>query len=179
MKKKKSRKQVVVYQAPGGAVEIRFDSDKETVLLTQQQVAHLFNVKKAAISKHVKNIFKSDELSHKSTVSILETVRKEGNRLISRKIEYYNLDLVLSIGYRVNSIAATKFRKWATKILREHILKGYTINKKRIARNYCSFIKAVESVKSLLPATSSLETDNIIELIKTFADWPVPLILDK
>lgn len=87
MKKKKDIKQIVVYQAPSGAVEVRLDVSKETIFLTQQQVAELFNVQKAAISKHAKNIFETGELDKKSTVSETETVQTEGKRQITRKIE--------------------------------------------------------------------------------------------
>ncbi len=100
---KENNKKIAIYQTPNRAVEVRFDADKETIFLTQQQVGTLFNVQKAAISKHVKNIFDTGELEKKSTVSILETVQTEGKRTVKRKVEYYNLDLILSIGYRVNS----------------------------------------------------------------------------
>ena len=124
---------VVIYQASSGAVEVKLDRVGGTVFLTQQAVSRLFGVQKAAISKHLKNIFESKELIKQSTVSILETVKMEGGRSVKRKVEHYNLDLVLSIGYRVNSANATRFRQWATKTLKQHILVGYTLNKKRLA----------------------------------------------
>src|SRR3989339_1498404 len=129
---KKDNRQVVIYQAPSGAMEVRFDAGGKTILLTQQQVGALFDVQKAAISKHVKNIFDTGELDKKSTVSILETVQTEGKRTVKRKVELYNLDLILSIGYRVNSANATRFRQWATKTLKKYIIKGYAINEKRL-----------------------------------------------
>lgn len=167
---KETNNKIIIYQAPEGAFEVHLDSNQETVLLTQQQVAQLFAVQKAAISKHVKNIFESNELNKSSTVSKRETVQIEGKRSIYRKIEYYNLDLILSIGYRVNSVNATKFRQWATKTLRQHILKGYTINKKHIVKNYESFIKAVDNIRMVLPSFHKKDTDNILQLIKIFAD---------
>ncbi|MFH0749495.1 MAG: virulence protein RhuM/Fic/DOC family protein [Candidatus Gottesmanbacteria bacterium] len=170
----KTKNNLVIYQATNGAVEVRIDSSKETIYLTQQQVGQLFNVQKAAISKHVNNIFNTGELDKKSTVSILETVQSEGKRKITRKIEYYNLDLILSIGYRVNSTNATKFRQWATKTLREHIVKGYTINKKQITKNYDSFMHAVDNVRALLPE-SMKDTGTIVSLIQAFADTWVSL----
>src|SRR3989344_4347642 len=93
------RGEMVIYKTAKNEVDLKVRLEKETILLTQQQVSRLFDVQKAAVSKHVKNIFDSGELNKNSTVSILETVRTEGSRKISRKIEYYNLDLVLSIGY--------------------------------------------------------------------------------
>jgi len=164
------KKEVIIYQAKNGAVEVRLDKKQETVMLTQQQVGRLFDVQKAAISKHIKNIFDTEELDKNSTVSILETVQSEGKRKIKRKIEYYNLDLVLSIGYRVNSANATKFRQWTTKTLRQHILKGYTIDRKRVAKNYAEFLQAVEFAKKLLPAAEPAIARDALELAKMFAD---------
>src|SRR3989344_3076362 len=143
---KKDNKQIAIYQTPSGAVEVRLDAGKETIFLTQQQVGALFNVQKPAISKHVKNIFDTGEPDKKLTVSILETVQTEGKREISRKIEYYNLDLILSIGYRVNSANATKFRQWATKTLRQYVLKGYAINEKRLLEAQNKFHELQEAV---------------------------------
>src|SRR3989339_1810797 len=126
--------EIIIYKPAKGEVElrVRLDADKETIFLTQQQVGALFNVQKAAISKHVKNIFDTGELDKKSTVSISETVQIEGKRTVKRKVELYNLDLILSIGYRVNSANATRFRQWATKTLKKYIIKGYAINEKRL-----------------------------------------------
>ena len=177
---KKNDKQIAVYQAPSGAVEVHLDKTKETIFLTQQQVGELFNVQKAAISKHVRNIFDTGELDKKSTVSILETVQTEGKRKITRRIEYYNLDLILSIGYRVSSKNATKFRQWATKTLRRHIVEGYTINKKRLAKNYEEFLQAVEEVKKLLPSDGQMKAEDSLELVKMFAStWLSLAAYDK
>ncbi|HEX2549534.1 MAG TPA: RhuM family protein [Gammaproteobacteria bacterium] len=142
MKKEKSSS-TIIYQSKSGALELKADSEQETIWLTQQQTAQLFDVKKAAISKHVKNIFDSEELSARAIVSKMETVQKEGSRSVSRTVEHYNLDLVLSIGYRVNSKKATQFRQWATRTLKAHIPKGYTLNRQRIKKNYESFIYLV------------------------------------
>lgn len=99
----------------------------------------------------------------------METVQLEGRRKIKRTLEYYNLDLVLSIGYRVNSLKATKFRQWATKTLRSHIIDGYTINKKRVSQNYDAFLLAVDKVQRLLPTTSQVDPGSVLELVKMFA----------
>ena len=169
MGKKLADNQTVIYQSKAGALELRADSQLETIWLTQQQTAQLFDVQKAAISKHLKNIFDSGELNYDSTVSKMETVQKEGTRNVKRTIEHYNLDLVLSIGYRLNSKKATQFRQWATKTLRQHILKGYTINRHRVKTNYEQFMKAVDDVKSLLPVGSTVDNESVIELIRLFA----------
>lgn len=170
MQQKEIKKgEIIIYKTPKGP-QLDVKLEKQTVWLTQVQISLLFDVQKAAISKHVKNIFDSGELAYKSTVSKMETVQKEGQRIIKRIIEYYNLDLVLSIGYRVNSKQATYFRKWATQILRAHIVDGFTINKQRIANNYDAFLDAIADVKALLPAESTIDNKSILELITLFAD---------
>lgn len=131
-------------------------------------MASLFDVQKAAVSKHLRNIFDSEELLEKSVVSILETTAKDNK---TYKVKHFNLDAALSVGYRVNSKKATHFRQWATKTLKEHIQKGYTINKRRIKSNYEEFLKAVSDVKSLLPSSNSpFDNENVLELITPFAD---------
>ena len=132
--------------------------EKETILLTQQQVGLLFDVKKAAISKHVKNIFDSGELNKNSTVSKMETVQTEGKRKITREMEYYNLDLILSIGYRVNSKRATQFRIWATNTLKQYLVKGYVINERRL-------LEARDKFKELQIAIGFLEEKSKKELL--------------
>ncbi len=157
----------VIYQTKGGSLELKTDVDHETIWLTQDQIASLFDVQKAAISKHLKNIFLSEELHEKSVVSILETTAKDGKVY---QVKHFNLDVVLSVGYRVNSKQATHFRQWATKTLKEHIFNGYTINRNRIQTNYTQFLKAVEDVKSLLPDGFAIDKDSAFELIALFAD---------
>lgn len=168
--KKNISKQLVIYQAKNGAIEFRGDFERETIWGNINQIAKVFSVQKAAISKHLKNIYKEGELDKKATVSILETVQIEGKRKIMRKIEYYNLDAIISVGYRVNSKHATRFRVWATKILKQHLLDGYTLNKKRIGQNYEKFMQAVADVKVLLPANNQVKTEDILELVNAFAE---------
>ena len=108
---------IEIYIAPDNSVQLQVKLEKETVWLTQKQLADLFGVKKAAISKHVANIFAQGELDPLATVSKMETVQQEGKRTIVRQVDYYNLDMILSIGYRVNSRRAISFRQWANKVL--------------------------------------------------------------
>ena len=159
----------IIYQAKNGEIKLRGDFDKNTIWASQKEIAEIFDVKKAAISKHLKNIYKEGELDKKSTVSILETVQNEGGRLIKRKIEYYNLDAMISVGYRVNSKKATQFRIWATKILKQHITQGYTINKKVLEKNYDSFLKTIEDIKILAKENRLIKNDDILELVRTFS----------
>ena len=115
-----------------GKINVDVFLKDETVWLTQKAMGQLFGVNIPAISKHLSNIFESGELQKESTLSKLETVRKEGKRLIKREIEYYNLDAIISIGYRVNSYQATQFRIWATKTLKEFIIKGFVLDDERL-----------------------------------------------
>lgn len=116
--------QIVIYKSPSGEtkIDVRFDGD--TVWLTQNSLAELFQTTKNNISMHVKNIFEEGELSQNTTVKKFLTLQKEGVREVSRGIEYYNLDLIISVGYRVKSSTATAFRQWATARLSEYVVKG-------------------------------------------------------
>ena len=119
----------LLYTSPEGDVKVEAILSNETVWLSQEQMAQLFNVQKAAISKHLKNIFDSGELIQKSVVSILETTASDGKKY---QVMYYNLDAIISVGYRVNSTRATQFRIWATKTLKEYIIKGFAIDDDRL-----------------------------------------------
>ena len=99
----------------------------------------------------------------------MEQVQNENGRTVKRNVLVYNLDAIISVGYRIGSVSGTKFRKWATTTLREHIIQGYTINPSRIERNYEQFLKAVEDVKKLLPSTSGLSSNDVLDLITLFA----------
>ena len=111
----------------------------ETIWLTQKAMAELFGVGIPAISKHLKNIFDEGELDRFSTISILEIVQKEGNRNIKRDTEFFNLDAIISVGYRVNSQKATKFRIWATGVLKEYMIKGFTLDDERLKQGKTLF----------------------------------------
>lgn len=121
--------EIVLYQ-PNETMKLEVRLENETVWLTQQQIADLFGTKRPAITKHLSNIFKSGELEEESTCSILEHMAADGSRTYSTK--YYNLDVILSVGYRVNSINATMFRRWANQVLKEYLLRGYSVNQRLI-----------------------------------------------
>lgn len=174
-KQGRSRNDLVIYQAPNGAIELRGDFSHETVWATLDQIASVFGRDKSVISRHLKNIYAEGELDAKATVAKNATVQIEGERHIKRQIEYYNLDAIISVGYRVNSKVATEFRKWATKTLREHIIRGYTINRKRIAKNYDAFMKTIADVQALLPEHVALDPKAVLELIKEFSSTWVSL----
>lgn len=169
-KRKKKERDVVIYQAKSGAIELRGDFSKETIWATQAQIATAFDINIPTINEHIKNILKTGELSEKPTIRNFRTVQKEGKREVIRNIKHYNLDMILSVGYRVNSKKATMFRQWATKTLRNYIVNGYAINKTRIAKNYDKFLSTVDDIKKLLPAGSAVESKDIVELVSLFAD---------
>ena len=119
---------IIIYQTEDGQTQIDVRLENDTVWLTQKQIAELFGTKRPAITKHLKNIYASEELEEDSTCSILEHMGNEGKQSYSTK--YYNLDVILSIGYRVNSKNATRFRQWANKVLKQYLVKGYAINER-------------------------------------------------
>jgi len=127
-----SKSQIIIYKTETGETKIDVRFENETVWLTQNALADLFQTTKQNISQHIKNIFEEKELSETSTVKKLFTVQKEGNREIKREIDYYNLDLIISIGYRIKSSIATTFRQWATLQLREYIVKGFIMDDERL-----------------------------------------------
>lgn len=126
-KPEKSNGEIVLYQ-PDETIRLEVRLDDDTVWLSQAQMAVLFGTQRQAITKHLKNIFETNELERVATSSILELVQKEGNRMVSRQIELFNLDVIISVGYRVNTQQGIKFRQWANRVLKEYLLKGYSIN---------------------------------------------------
>ncbi len=124
-----NRGEIILYQ-PDEAVRLEVRLEDETVWLTQAQMAELFNSTKQNISFHINNTFKEGELSSVATVKDYLTVQIEGNRTVKRKVSFYNLDVIISVGYRVKSIRGTQFRQWANKVLKEYLLKGYSVNQR-------------------------------------------------
>ncbi|MDQ7084002.1 MAG: RhuM family protein [Sulfurovum sp.] len=120
---------IVVYE--NGELELKVSVEKESIWATQRQIAELFATKVPAINKHIKNIFLESELNN-STISKMEIVQTEGKRKVKREVEFYNLDMIIAVGYRVNSKKATQFRIWATNVLKEYIYHGYAINSEKI-----------------------------------------------
>ena len=124
--------EIVLYQ-PDDQISLEVKLEHETVWLTQQQMAILFDVKENNITYHIQSVYKTHELEPESTTQKIRVVRKEGNRQVNRQIDFYNLDIIISVGYRVNSANATQFRRWATSVLKEYMLKGYAVNQRLIA----------------------------------------------
>ena len=163
---------IVIYTSEDGSVSLNTKLENETIWLTQDMMTKLFETTKQNISLHINNIYRDEELDKTSTVKEFLTVRKEGNRTVSRNIEYYNLDMIIAVGYRVNSKRATQFRKWATSTLKEYITKGYAINEK--------MLKSKQEQIQTLQSTLNLLTRSIENQIKTVDDAQnVAKILDN
>lgn len=147
--KEENKNEIVIYKdLQGPAIVVKFEGD--TIWLTQQQIADLFMVNIPAVNKHINNIYKEAELREKSTISKMEIVQKEGSRAIKRVVSKYNLDMIISVGYRVNSTRATQFRIWATQRLRDYLLKGYAINKDRLSENKDAKVKELQSAVNII-----------------------------
>jgi prophage maintenance system killer protein len=172
---------VIIYQGKKGEIEFKGDVQNETIWATQAQIAELFSVDIRTANEHVKNIFNTKELEEKSTIRKIRIVQKEGARNVNREVNSYNLDMIIAVGYRINSLSATKFRQWATKTLKEHLTQGFTINKKMIQRNYDKFLDAIEEAKKLLPVNSeTLSSGQVLDLTKLFTDtWMALDAYDK
>lgn len=135
MDKSITSNEIVLYQTEDGKVKLDVQMYDESMWLTQEQMVKLFQRDKSVISRHIKNIFEEGELDEKATVAFFATVQQEGNRQIERQIQYYNLDVIISVGYRVHSVQGTRFRQWATQRLKEYIVRGYSIDVERLKGN--------------------------------------------
>ena len=124
--------EVIIYKDGELELQVEVTPDKETVWLRVEEMAELFNRDRSVIQRHIKNIFKEDELEQNSTCAKFAQVQNEGNRSVERIFDYYNLDMIISVGYRVKSKKGIAFRKWVSSILKEYIFQGYTVNDKRL-----------------------------------------------
>ncbi len=150
--------QIEIYQAEDGQTEIQVRLEKDTLWLTQKQMAGLFQVTTPTINEHVKNIYNEGELPREPTIRKFLTVQIEGPRQVKRNLDHYNLDMILSVGYRVKSKVATRFRIWATQRLKEYLVKGYTINQQRFQQNANELEQALTLIQKAAQAPS-LQSD--------------------
>ena len=162
-------KKLAIYQAQNGAIELNFDDNEETIWANLNQISKLFNRDKSVISRHIKNIFNTKELERNQTVAKIATVQVEGTKSVKRDIEYFNLDMIISVGYRVDSKEATNFRKWATKTLKEYITKGYAINRNLLKQKKELCLQVLEDIKNLSSESRLISNTQIIDLIKNFS----------
>jgi prophage maintenance system killer protein len=174
--KERRGKQIVIYKAKTGP-ELQVNLQKDSIWLTQIQIASLFNIERSVITKHLRNIFQEDELDKKSVCAIFAHTASDGKNY---QTQYYNLDVVISVGYRVNSKQATQFRIWATKVLKKHLLDGYTINEKRLKESRNLKLKEMEKAVALLHRVMNVKQLNNIEsqgLLKVITDYTQTWIL--
>jgi len=165
-----------------GDTQISVKLEGETVWLSLNQMANLFQRDKSVISRHLKNLFEEGELQRDSTVAVFATVQNEGGRAVERSIEYYNLDVIISVGYRVKSQRGTDFRIWASKLLKDYLIKGYSINERLLVKQNQQLRQLQESVKILgnVIKYKQLSNEESTGLLKIIADYAFALdILDK
>ena len=165
--------QIIIYHTEDGQMQIDVRLENETVWLTQKQIAELFGTKRPAITKHLKNIYASEELDEGSTCSILEYMGNEGKQTYSTK--YYNLDVILSVGYRVNSKNATRFRQWANKVLKQYLIKGYAINERMRKEQIGELRQLVGMLGRTIQSQPLLSNDETNALFEVVTDYTYAL----
>lgn len=174
-----NRGEIVIYQTKDGKTSIDVKLENETVWLNQAQMAELFQTDRTSIVKHVNNIYKSEELEKDSTCAKIAQVQMEGNRTIKRHIIYYNLDMIISVGYRVNSMRGTQFRIWANKILKDYLIKGYAINQ-QVKAAQLEDLKSTVRLLSNVIEHKQLTLDEANGLLRVITDYTYGLdTLDK
>ena len=167
-------KKLQIYKAINGDIIFNFDAQTDTLWATEDQVSRLFSVDRSVINRHIRNIYRDGELSEDQTAKEIFVVRKEGNREVRRKIKMYNLDAIISVGYRVNSRKATDFRIWATKVLHHYVVDGAAINERRLKELDSKKLHEIESALGIvkrLVASSDLSVDEasgILEVITKY-----------
>lgn len=164
------RGEIIIYQTADGETCLDVRMENDSVWLTQAQIAQLFGTEIPAISKHIRNIFQSGELEREATVSKMEIVRQEGERTVKRRLDTYNLDMILSVGYRVNSKNATQFRIWANKVLKEYLIKGYAVNSQAKIEQLEELKQTVRLLSNVL-ATKDITRSEAVGLLRVITDY--------
>lgn len=162
---------IEIYRSQDGSVQLNVKLENETVWLTQSQMAELFGVDRTSIVRHIRNIYKSEELEESSTCAKNAQVRIEGQRQIVREIPYYNLDMIISVGYRVNSKNATSFRRWATSVLKQYLIKGYAINQQIKIDRYNELKDVVRLMSRAVGLQDKVTTDEYSGLFNVISDY--------
>ena len=171
---------IVIYQTADGQTTVDVRMEGDTVWLSQAQMAELFQTDRTSILRHIKNIYKTGELEEDSTCAFFAQVRTEGKRTVTRQIPYYNLDLIISVGYRVNSLRGTQFRIWANRVLKEYLLKGYAVNKALTEQRYTELKQLVAVLGRTVKVHETLTSDDALNLIEVVSDYAYALdTLDK
>ncbi|AHK78753.1 cytochrome C [Ectothiorhodospira haloalkaliphila] len=162
---------IIIYDAADNPVEVRLDTDQETVWLSQRQMADVFDTSTDNIGLHLKNIYADDELVEEATTEESSVLRQEGQRQVRRRVKHYNLDAIISVGYRVNSGRAVKFRQWATRVLREHLTQGWTLNRQRFEENARELEAALALVRKAAqsPALDAGSGRGLVDIVSRYA----------
>jgi hypothetical protein len=158
--------EIVIYQSVQGAPTIQVLFENDTLWLDQYQISELFDTDRTSIVRHIQNIYKTSELEERITCAKITQVQQEGERTVNRKIRIFNLDLIISVGYRVNSKQGTAFRIWANKIIKDHLVKGYTTNEKRLVELQKTIKLVNRTIQSL---GSDDQTKGIFEVLSEFS----------
>ncbi len=170
------RGEVLVYEASDGGVRVEVKLDRDTVWLTQRQMSELFETTPENVLMHLKNIYSDDELDEPATAKDFLVVRMEGKRQVQRQLKHYNLDAIISVGYRVNSRRGVRFRQWATQTLRDHLVRGYTINQQRFEHNARELEAALALVRKAA-AGEALSTEQGRGLVDVIARYTQTFLL--
>ncbi|MDY2942252.1 MAG: virulence protein RhuM/Fic/DOC family protein [Paludibacteraceae bacterium] len=172
--------QIVLYKTPDGHTELEVRLQEETMWLTQKQIAELFDTDRTVIVRHIHNIYKTEELEEMATCAKIAQVRQEGKRTITRELPFYNLDMILSVGYRVNSKNATAFRRWANRVLKDYLLKGYAVNRNIQLQHYTELKQLVGVLERMVKQQEKLSGNEAGDLISVVSDYTLALdTLDK
>lgn len=162
MQTSENQSQIVLFESSDGEVALDVQTDRETVWLSLNQISSLFDRDKSTISRHIKNVYEEKELDESSTVALFATVQNEGDRAVEREVQYYNLDVIISVGYRVKSQRGVEFRRWATDVLRRYIIDGRAENERRLQQ-------LAHAVSLLERISDDLDTSQVLEIVKSYA----------
>jgi death-on-curing family protein len=175
-------RQIAIFTSSDGKASLDVQLDQDTVWLSQRQMSELFDKDTDTVGLHIRNIFKEGELESGATTEESSVVQKEGGRQVRRKVKFYNLDVIISVGYRVKSQRGTQFRQWATRVLREHLVKGYTLNEQRLREEQAKF-KEMQQAVALLSRTleqQQLVSDTGQKILQVITDYAYALLtLDR
>ena len=175
--------EVIVYEASDGDIRVDVRFDRDSVWLTRQQMADLFGRDRSVVARHIRNAFSEGELDPEATSAKFAQVRSEGERTVSRNVLHFNLDVIISVGYRVKSLRGTRFRQWATQTLREHLVRGYTLNERRLAERGLREARDTLDLLSRTLKNQELVTDTgraVLDVIGRYADtWRLLVEYDE
>ena len=167
--------EIIIYQTEDGQTQIDVRMENETEWLTQAQMAELFNTDRTSIVRHINNIYKTEELEREATCAKIAQVQIEGNRSVTRTIPYFNLDMIISVGYRVNSKRGVQFRQWANRVLKQYLVKGYAVNERRVQEHYTELRQLVQILGRTISSQEQLSKQENQDLLDVVVDYTYAL----